>query len=72
MHFVQKLLLSLAQIYKVFVKFLIKAEHKKLFFGLRIEQNNVKYRRFITEIHYIICAHKIKSLFLYQIYINTQ
>ena len=31
MHFVQKLLLSLAQIYKVFVKFLIKAEHKKLF-----------------------------------------
>ena len=33
-------------------------------FALRIKQNNVKYRKFITETHRIICIYKIKSLFL--------
>ena len=33
-------------------------------FALRIKQKNVKYRKFITEIHHIICIYKIKSLFL--------
>ena len=33
-------------------------------FALRINQNNVKYRRFITDIRYIICVYKIKILFL--------
>lgn len=32
--------------------------------ALRIKQNNVKYRRFITEVHRIICVYKIKNLFL--------
>lgn len=33
-------------------------------FALRINHNDAKYRSFITEIHHIICVHKIKSLFL--------
>lgn len=33
-------------------------------FALRIKQNNVKYRKFTTEMCHIICAYKIKSLFL--------
>lgn len=33
-------------------------------FILRTEQNNVKYCRFATELHHIICVYKIKSLFL--------
>ena len=64
MHFVQKLLLSLAQIYKVFVLIIIESGAQKVMFALRIKQNNVKYRRFITDIHYIICVYKIKSLYL--------
>ena len=59
MHFVQKLLLSLAQIYKVFVLIIIESGAQKVMFALRIKQNNVKYRSFITEIHYIICIYKI-------------
>ena len=64
MHFVQKLLLSLAQIYKVFVLIIIESGAQKVMFALRIKQNNVKYRRFVTDIHYIICVYKIKSLYL--------
>lgn len=33
-------------------------------FALRIKQNNAKYRRFITEIHHIICMYGINRLFL--------
>lgn len=33
-------------------------------FALRIKQNNVKYRKYITKTHHIICVYKIKSLFL--------
>lgn len=33
-------------------------------FVLCIEQNNVKYRSIITEMHCIICIYKIKTLFL--------
>ena len=32
-------------------------------FALRINQNNVKYRSYITEMRHIICVYKIKSLF---------
>lgn len=33
-------------------------------FALHLKQNDVKYRKFITETRYIICIYKVKSLFL--------
>lgn len=42
----------------------IESGAQKVMFVLRIKQNNVKYRRFITETRHIVCTYKIKSLFL--------